>query len=111
MKKIVTINSFKRLKEGQTNGRTWTLFLVNSTDADGEPFDFTSFGKKYKWEDHIGKTIEADFREKINGQFRNWSIVEDDGARRGGNSEEVMSALRIILEKVENIERLVGGSG
>lgn len=95
----VSITAFKIIKSGTGAKGLWTLYEVEGTKEDGSPIKFKDFGSKYAWENMVGQTINEDFEEKVNGQFKDLFIKRVGFAKQTQSAD--LSEVLTILKRLE----------
>lgn len=104
MLKKITIVSSEVLRSGNSDKGPWTLYKINSKDDEDQEFVFKDFGRHYKWEQLIGKSVQLNFEERVNGQFRDFFIADS----RKKTDTQVDNKLDLVLQGIGEIKEMIG---
>ena len=98
MEKNIKVEDVNTIKEGNTDGRDWTIYRVKCS-GDPEMNEFTTFEDRYA--NSMGQQMRDNFI--YDEKYKTWKIVSKKQAEESTKHEELLQAIRFTAEQNKKI--------
>jgi len=105
MNKTIQITSIEKFKEGNTNGKDWTIFKVKC-DNDSEMKEFTTFNDH---RDKIGQQFQGNF--EYQAKWKDWKEISEKQAEESSKHDELLNGIRKCWDKIDEVEKKIDALG
>lgn len=99
--KIISVE-VKKTGTNERTGKDWTLYVVRC-DGDPDMTEFSTFNPEFVNSENQQMRVNVAYNEK----FKNWQEVSEKQEAEQGKHEEILSAIRQIWKKIDDLENLI----